>query len=767
MKLVDKNKKWSSGLLAAPDCDKSTGDSDNVSTASTKSPRTMQESRRKFSMRRRRSNAMLTEGGTDRRAAGRHLRSKRSGCEPKQRRSRRMKQDLHQVEENDAVGDEDYEHDSSAFDFSDGESTGDANVSENNRSTARRTQEHEQARRKTRFHAWSSAMKKRIPKKITIVLRCFALTALVGVAHAVFLQEYETYFRPVLRRDLSDAHATVPVAQFYGTVMVGTPPQPFDVVFDTGSGNLVIPSAYCGEEACVSHHRYSPTKSKSAIQLMDLEGSDTRHAVTKREESMRDTTTITYGTGKITGDYMHDRLCLDASTPTKSPTADEDETEREDTVLAEKSAGVEVRATASGASRGSKTSKKNQKNCASVAFLGVKEESKFPFEELPFDGILGLALPELSASPGFNVATAFAPAHFTFLLGLPKPEVLVNELPSEERHISSALEWAPTLNDAAGYWAIGIKKLRLGFHGLDGKEISSKELQNPSATRIALDTGSSLSMGPTTDVTQLLQLVGPCKAQQGGLKNLPTIYFVLDSGRELALPPEAYAHENSQGCALALHNIDLPRDLKPMWILGQQFFRHYAAVFDIQNRRVGLSELMRSCGGGSSSVPVSSLKYGERNSESGSAEANRASTRDGASPSVKSRPAASSASTKFLARGDGKDDSGDAGKAKERSTSSSRREPSRERGKRPRRGGENSQLELRSAMHRTLQRSGAPESCIDNPMLRGRTPTDCSSFSSFGFCKRSVGLAHAFCARTCGLCEGKKRAAQAVAEFEM
>ena len=33
---------------------------------------------------------------------------------------------------------------------------------------------------------------------------------------------------------------------------------------------------------------------------------------------------------------------------------------------------------------------------------GVTEESEFPFEKMPFDGILGLGLPGLSAAPSFN-----------------------------------------------------------------------------------------------------------------------------------------------------------------------------------------------------------------------------------------------------------------------------------------------------------------------------------------------------------------------------
>ncbi|XP_053112359.1 cathepsin E-like [Hemicordylus capensis] len=52
-------------------------------------------------------------------------------------------------------------------------------------------------------------------------------------------------------------------AQYYGEVSVGTPPQTFTVVFDTGSSNFWIPSAYCISDACRMHQKFKPFLSQS------------------------------------------------------------------------------------------------------------------------------------------------------------------------------------------------------------------------------------------------------------------------------------------------------------------------------------------------------------------------------------------------------------------------------------------------------------------------------------------------------------------------
>ncbi|XP_068832128.1 pregnancy-associated glycoprotein 1-like [Capricornis sumatraensis] len=78
---------------------------------------------------------------------------------------------------------------------------------------------------------------------------------------------------------------------YVGNITIGTPPQEFQVIFDTGSSDLWVPSMICTSTACSTQVRF-------------------RHLQSSTFRSTNKTFSIIYGSGRMKGVVVHDTVWI-------------------------------------------------------------------------------------------------------------------------------------------------------------------------------------------------------------------------------------------------------------------------------------------------------------------------------------------------------------------------------------------------------------------------------------------------------------------------
>jgi len=353
---------------------------------------------------------------------------------------------------------------------------------------------------------------------------------------------------------------------YYGTVLAGTPAVPYKVVFDTGSGHLILPSTYCSSETCRAHKRYRRSQSSSARDI-DHDGS------TVQPGEPRDQITVSFGTGEVSGVFVEDLVCVGDNIPSVLP---QDEL---------------------------------PPGCTKMSMIVATEMSAEPFKAFEFDGVLGLGLHGLSQGTAFNFVDVMADAiqqrghsmAHTFGVFLADDGQAGSEITlggwSQER-LDEKLRWNSVADPELGHWTINIKEMNV-----NGNPVS---FCASGGCKAVVDTGTSLLAVPTDAFAELYELLRHAPPPGGNCKGAgPQLNMVLDSMTVTLGPEDLTRFEEGQSqsqslfasndgskpkprCRPMLMTMDLPEPLGPkLFILGEPVLRKYYTVFDGKSKRVG------------------------------------------------------------------------------------------------------------------------------------------------------------------------------------
>jgi len=314
---------------------------------------------------------------------------------------------------------------------------------------------------------------------------------------------------------------------YYGRLDVGTPKQSFTVVFDTGSGNLMIPSSYCGSKACTMHKSFDVKQSTTTNEIQ-ADGSQAHKG------KPRDQITVTFGTGEISGVFLQDDVCI---------------------------GGL----------------------CSNVNFVGATDETDDPFTSFKFDGVLGLALNEMSQGPEFNVMDKLVkgkalhkPLFGVFLSDsdVENSEITFGDI--KQDHLASEMFWRPVSRNS-GYWQVQISDITL----------NNKKQNICADCQVAVDTGTSQLAGPTdviNDLSNKLNVQHDCS----NFASLPDLGFVMGD-HILNLKPNDYIDKSQDGCEVSLMPLDVPPPNGPLFIFGDPFLRKFYTAYDRESSQVGFA----------------------------------------------------------------------------------------------------------------------------------------------------------------------------------
>ncbi|KAL4475464.1 hypothetical protein ABPG72_013288 [Tetrahymena utriculariae] len=237
-----------------------------------------------------------------------------------------------------------------------------------------------------------------------------------------------------------------------------------------------------------------------------------------------------------------------------------------------------------------------------VEFMEILEQDGAVFESGDFDGLIGLAFPQLGDGADTLVdymkdQNLIAKKMFSFYMS--RKDDSENSFISfgqiDQELLAGSIKYHKV--ESPLYWTLSAEEIKLGGHKTS---LCSKQYPCP----LAIDSGTSIIAGPSDQIDFLTDLILDRGYGCNQINSMPAISFVIDGEEYPILAQEyiissngAFAHmyEHSVDpaeCYPALVALDVEEpQLGPMWILGDIFMSKYYTLFNREENTVGFAKL--------------------------------------------------------------------------------------------------------------------------------------------------------------------------------
>ncbi|TKR76286.1 hypothetical protein L596_017445 [Steinernema carpocapsae] len=344
----------------------------------------------------------------------------------------------------------------------------------------------------------------------------------------------------IYKRRANFASGTQPTYDWYddfylSNITIGTPPQEFLIVPDTGSSNLWVIDSSCNSQACQgypgvpSKHRFNKGASKSFKEL----GTPF---------------SIQYGSGSCDGTLGQDIVQF---------------------------AGLTVK----------------------TQVFGVASDIADVFGYQPVDGIMGLGWPALAVDgvvpPIQNLISQGSldkPLFSVWLdrkirtdSGAPAGQITYGAI--DGKNCDSNINYVPLTSKT--YWQFALSGFSTGSYSYSNTD------------QVISDTGTSWIYAPQAVVDGVISATGATFNGDAGVYSVPCSqmktlpdWVLTIGGHKYTIPSVEYVLDLSLGggqCALTLNTM-FGGGYMPSWILGDTFIRSYCNFYDVGNGRIGFSK---------------------------------------------------------------------------------------------------------------------------------------------------------------------------------